>query len=322
MLDKKQVIKEKTGMTRAVGYMARVLAVITVLALSGFLPAEVQAETNPVDLVLGGAGAVAWNIANVKPSDSGIKIVELHNAGSGDGLVTVWISDLVSGEGLNPESETGNTAEPGEFADYLFLDLTAEGLTSNLNFPVAIGNFPRNNAGPDYIEIIPLKAGETVFLRWDWQIPAQANNDLQGDNITYTINYLLREINITDVSGSVNEIGLFTENVIAESATGRATITIEENTIGQTSGGAPVSEIWLIDGDKAPPAVPQNSAAVALYDIGPDGITFDRPVTLTFSYDGPESLPAGVGDGDLVIMLRDKDTRQWVDLDGSIVARY
>ncbi len=306
-------------MMRAVEYIIRRLLIITVaVSLLGFLPAKVHADTVPIDLVLGGEGAVAWNFTNVKPSDSGIKIVELHNAGSGDGLVTVWISDLVSGEGLNPESETGNTAEPGEFTDYLFLDLIAEGLTSNLNFPAAIGTLPQNNVGPDYIDIIPLKAGETVFLRWDWRIPAQADNDLQGDNVTYTINYLLREINITDVSPSVNEIGLFTENVSAESLIGNGTLTIEENTIGLTSGGDPVSEVWLVEVNRAAAALPKNSALVALYDIGPDGTTFNRPVTLTLSYDDPD-IPYGTNENDLYFALWNENTGRWNKLGGAVV---
>ena len=192
-------------------------------------------------------------------------------------------------------------------------------MTSNLNFPAAIGTLPQNNVGPDYIDIIPLKAGETVFLRWDWQIPAQANNDLQGDNVTYTINYLLSEINITDVSASVNEIGLFTENVTAESIIGNGTLTIEENTIGQTSGGAPVSDIWLVEANREAAALPQNSASVALYDAGPDGTTFDRPVTLTVSYDDPGDIPFGVAEENLYIALWNESTGQWVKLGGSIV---
>ena len=307
-------------MKRAIEYTVRRLLIITVtVSIFGLLPAKVHADTVPLDLVPGGEGAVAWNITNVKPSDSGIKIVELHNAGSEDGLVTVWISDLVSGEGLNPESETGNTAEPGEFTDYLLLDLIAEGLTSNLNFPAAIGTLPQNNIGPDYIDIIPLKAGETVFLRWDWRIPAQANNDLQGDNVTYTINYLLREMNIIDVSASVNEIGLFTENVTVESIIGNGTLTIEEDTIGQTSGGDPVSDIWLVEASREAAALPQNTASVALYDAGPDGTTFDRPVTITVSYDDPGDIPYGISEEDLYIALWNENTGQWVKLNGSVV---
>lgn len=306
-------------MIKVAGYVARVLAVITVLALSGFLPAKVHAATDPVDLVLGGGGSVSWNITNVKPSDSGTKIIELHNAGSGDGLVTVWISDLVSAEGLNPESETGNTAEPGEFTDYLTLDLTATGLSSNINFPTTISNLPQNNTGSDYIEIVPVKTGDTVFLRWDWEIPSHADNDLQGDTVTYTINYLLREINITDVSGVVDAAGVFTEDITAESETGNGTVIIKENTVGQTAGGAPVSEIWLIEVDREPAAIPENSVVVANFDAGPDGTTFDQPVTLTFSYRDPEDIPAGVEEEDLFVALWDEDTGEWVELAGSIV---
>ena len=103
------------------------LSLVIGLVVSGFSSAPVMADTNPVDLELGGEGATPWSIINVRPSDSGTKTVELHNVGSQDGFVTIWIEDIISTEGANPESETGDTAEPGESADYLLLNLTADG---------------------------------------------------------------------------------------------------------------------------------------------------------------------------------------------------
>lgn len=188
-------LSEIRGVVKVARYATRLLLVVTVaLSLLGFLPAKVQAQVNPVDLELGGEGATPWMISNIQPGDSGIKMVELHNVGSEDGFVTIWVSDIISNEGMNPESETGDTTGPGEFENYLLLDLTAEGLSSNVNLPAIINNLPQNATGPDYIEIRPLKEGETVFLRWDWEFLAQAGNDVQGDDISFSINYLLREL--------------------------------------------------------------------------------------------------------------------------------
>jgi len=52
------------------------LALIIGLALIGFSPMPAQAQM-PVDLELGGEGAISWDIGNIKPGDSGTKIVEL-----------------------------------------------------------------------------------------------------------------------------------------------------------------------------------------------------------------------------------------------------
>ncbi|MFC2022195.1 hypothetical protein ACFLTR_03175, partial [Chloroflexota bacterium] len=138
------------------------LSLIIGLALVGFLPTRVQADDgNPVDLELGGEGATPWNITNIKPTDSGNKTVALHNAGSRDGFVTIWLSDIISSEGMNPEAETGDTAEPGELTDHLLLGLTADNINTNLNLPTTIGHLPHSVSDGDYIDLIPLKTGDT-----------------------------------------------------------------------------------------------------------------------------------------------------------------
>jgi len=296
-----------------------VLATIIGLVLAGSFSAPVKAEDNPVDLVLGGEGATSWNIVNTKPGDSGIKTVELHNAGSVDGFVTIWVSDIISTEGMNPESEMGDTTQPGELTDYLLLNLSADGLSANINLPAIINNLPQGADGPDYIEIIPLKVGDTVNLQWEWELPTQAGNDVQGDGISFTINHLLRECSITDVSDVVTGEGVFTEEVTAESESGEAKLTIGEGTVGLTEEGQPLSEIWLIEMDKEPAAPPADAKIVGLTcDLGPNGATFDPPITLTSTYD-PNEIPRRASERDLVIAVWDKDAGEWVTLEGCTV---
>lgn len=299
---------------------ARLLLAVTIgLSLVGLLPATARAETNPVDLELGGEGATSWNIINIQPVDSGTKTVELHNAGSKDGFVTIWVSDIISTEGMNPESETGNTAEPGEIDDYLLLGLTAAGLSTSLNLPKTVNNLPHNALGPDYIEIIPLKAGDTIDLQWEWELPAQTGNDAQGDGISFTINYLLREFSLTDVSDVVNDEGVFTAEVTAESEGGKAELVIEEGVIALTEEGEPLSELWIIETDKEPPAPPADAKIVGLtVELGPDGATFDPPITLTSTYD-PGEIPDWVSEEDLVIATWDENAGEWVELEGGTV---
>jgi len=295
------------------------LAAIIGLVLAGSFSAPVKAADNPVDLELGGEGATSWNIVNIEPGDSGIKTVELHNAGSKDGFVTIWVSDIISGEGINPESETGDITEPGEFTDYLLLDLTADGLSSNVNLPTTINNLPQSATCSDYIELIPLKAGDTVDLQWDWELPAQTGNDAQGDDVSFTINYLLQGCTITDVSGVVTEEGVFTEEVTIEPESGKAQITIGEDTTGQTKEGEPLSEIWIIEIDKEPSAPPPDTKIVGeIHALGPDGATFDPPITFTSTYN-PDDIPKRANERDLVIVLWDKNAGKWVELEGCTV---
>jgi len=301
------------------GNIARlVLATIIGLVLAGSLSAPVKAEDNPVDLVLGGEGATSWNIVNVEPGDSGIKTVGLHNAGSKNGFITIWVSDIISTEGMNPESETGDTTQPGELANHLLLGISSNRISTNLKLPTTIYKLPQSVTSPNYLEIIPLKSGDTANLQWKWSLPTQAGNDVQGDGISFTINYLLRECSITDVSGVVTGEGVFTEEVTAESESGEAELTIEKDTVGQTEEGQPLSEIWIIEMDKEPPAPPADTTVVSLYDAGPHGATFDPPITLTLHYD-PDEIPERVSERDLVIAVWDKDAGEWVTLEGCTV---
>jgi len=295
------------------------LAAIMGLVLAGSFSTPVKAAGNSVDLVLGGEGATSWIIASIQPADSGTNTVELRNAGSKDGFVTIWVSDIISGEGMNPESEAGDTTEPGEFTDYLLFNLTADGLGTNLNLPVTINELPQSATWPDYIELIPLRVGDTADLQWGWELPAQTGNDVQGDTISFTINYLLQEFTITDVSEVVTGEGIFTEEVTIEPESGKAQITIEQDITGQTEKGEPLSEIWMIEMDKEPSTPSEDTVTIGAHIVlGPDGITFDQPITLTTTYD-PDEIPNRAYEGDLVIALWDEAVGDWVELAGCIV---
>ncbi|MBM2825617.1 MAG: hypothetical protein HW402_1281 [Dehalococcoidales bacterium] len=157
---------------------------IIALVLAGYSPIKVQADTNPVDLKLGGEGTTGWNITSIKPGDSGTKTVDLLNAGRLDGFVTIWVSNLVS---------IGTTGS-SKITDYLLLSVSGQGLGSNLSFPVTMTTFPQSSSGSDYVRVNPLGAGETTTLVWKWELPYQTGNDVQGKGISFTINYLLEGI--------------------------------------------------------------------------------------------------------------------------------
>jgi hypothetical protein len=295
------------------------LSLIIGLVLLGFSPSPVKADTNPVDLELGGEGATPWSMADIQPGDSGAKTVELRNTGSKDGFVTIWVDEITSSEGDNPESETGDTAEPGEFADYLLLNLNASGLNTSLNLPTLVNNLPPSASSREYIEIVPLKAGDNINLQWEWELPPETGNEVQGDSLSFTINYLLRECTITDLSGVVDGNGVFQEELTVESDSGQGNLTISQGTTGQTVEGNPLTEIWLIETDREPPPLPEGKAMIGLhYDAGPNGSTFDEPITITLTFD-PDDIPEGVSEGYLVIALWDEGTGEWVPLDNCTV---
>ncbi|MFC2004635.1 hypothetical protein ACFLUY_00245 [Chloroflexota bacterium] len=321
-MSKRWQLKKATCIVKVGRYTTRLLmAVIVALTLVGFLPTRVQAEDdNPVDLELGGEGATSWHIANMEPGDNGTKLVELHNVGSRAGFVTIWVSEIIDSEGINPESETGDTAEPGELANNLLLDISSNRSSVALKLPATINKLPQSISDPNSIEIIPLGVGDNISIQWEWSLPVLTGNDVQGDAISLDITYLLTEFEITDVSDVVDEeTGAFTDNVTVESELDNGKVVIEEDTVGKTKEGEALNEIWLIEMDKEPSAPLEDTASVgAQYDAGPNGSTFDRPITITLAYD-PGGLPRRASEEDLVIATWDVDAGKWVELEGSTV---
>ena len=174
------------------------LAMIVGLALFTFLPTSAKADSNPVDLELGGEGATGWHITSIKPGDSGKSTTTLHNAGYKDGTVTIWISNILNTEGTNPEFETGNITEPGELGKYLVFNISHSRLVANITLPTKIENIPQSASSSSYLKIDHLNAGETMVLDWQWELPPQTGNDVQGDSLSFTINYLLEELPAQD----------------------------------------------------------------------------------------------------------------------------
>jgi len=297
-----------------------VLILIIALVLFSFPPSPVKAESPPLDLEISAGGAISWSVTGIQPGDSGTESVELRNTGTRDGFVNIWVDDIISNEGENPESETGNTAEPGEFADHLLLNLTAKALNTSLDLPVVINELPQSASSYEYIEIIPLKTGDSTDLYWRWELPLQTGNELQGDNITFTINYMLREMTITDLTGVVDEEGVFKKDIIIRTDNTLGTLTINKDTKGHTGEGNLLTEIWLIDIDReSPPPVINEKAVVGLqYEAGPEGTIFDEPVTITLTFK-LEDIPQGYSTSDLVIAVWDKYLHEWVPLENCVV---
>jgi hypothetical protein len=169
------------------------LALILGLALFGSSPIPAQAAA-PIDLVLGGEGATSWSIENIKPGDNGTKTVELHNAGTRYGPVTIWISDI---------DEVDHGGDGAALDDYLLFNLSCVRLSSNIALPVTIHELPQSASDPHYLRINTLYAGETVTIVWEWEFleTGEPQNDAQGDSLSFSINYLLEDLSSGDGDG-------------------------------------------------------------------------------------------------------------------------
>ena len=123
---------------------------------------------------------------------------------------------------------------------------------------------------------------------------------------------------VYDVSQVVTTGGVFTQDVTLSSEDGKVKPVIAAGTKGLTADGEPISQISILPMTD-PPAPPVEANIVGLaYDIGPDGATFEPPITVTFTYD-PTAIPSGVNEEDLVLALYDEATGQWVTLSDIVV---
>ena len=114
---------------------------------------------------------------------------------------------------------------------------------------------------------------------------------------------------------SIDKYGKILETIKFTSKDGKFTLTIPKGTIALDKYGDPL-ETLEADVDESPPDPPEDAHIIGLaYNFGPDGATFDPPITVEFTYD-PDDLPEDLEDEeDLVIAYYDEDDDEWVELD-------
>ncbi len=162
---------------------------------------QAYADSPTLDLQLDSSDAIRWDIGNITPGDSGLKPINLHNAGNVAGSLFVWIGDLADDEGANPESETGNTTNPGELSSYIYLDIINDGMTFaelsdngcviSTELPISLKSFPGSSDRALCIADTQIGPGQTLELQWQWTLSPDAGNDVQGDTVSFSIYYSL-----------------------------------------------------------------------------------------------------------------------------------
>ncbi|MFC2072901.1 hypothetical protein ACFLUU_09465, partial [Chloroflexota bacterium] len=123
---------------------------------------------------------------------------------------------------------------------------------------------------------------------------------------------------VYDVLGAIDSEGSFGIDVTLKSADSNVKLDIAKNTKGETKWG---SYLWMIEVTEMaePPVSPADGHIIGLvYELAPDGATFDPPITLTFTYD-PIEISETVDESSMVIARWDKDANEWITLEDSIV---
>jgi len=112
------------------------------------------------------------------------------------------------------------------------------------------------------------------------------------------------------VSFRISAAGVILETITVTSEDGNVSITIPAGTIALNKDGEPLSSL-TVDVDPSPPDPPEGGNIIGIvYDFGPEGATFEPPITVTFAYD-PDEVPE---DTKLVVMEWDEDADQWVEI--------
>jgi hypothetical protein len=160
-------------------------------------------------------------------------------------------------------------------------------------------------------------SGENTHL--DLSVKASASQGgIGGGGTTTTEPAVTANKGVTNVSGARDDKGQFLMEVKAASEDNTASVTVPEGVTGLTAGGEPLSEITcepLEEDDE--PSAGSFSILGQVYDFGPDGATFDQPVTITLAYD-PDLLPGGLTESDLIISWYDVEKGEWVVLETTV----
>ena len=90
-------------------------------------------------------------------------------------------------------------------------------------------------------------------------------------------------------------------------------IVVPEGTIVLDKDGEPLTGLELIINETPLPPPPEANIVGLTYDLGPDGTSFDRTITITCSYD-PYEIPLEVAEEELFIAYCDEDVGEWLVL--------
>ncbi|MBI4282899.1 MAG: hypothetical protein HY663_00345 [Chloroflexi bacterium] len=156
------------------------------------------------------------------------------------------------------------------------------------------------------------KVGNQSSQSWSFQVTASTLGGGGGTPLTPT-----PDTGTIDISQVVRGDGVFIQGVTAQSPDSKCTLSINIGTKGLTASGQSLSQVSVAPMVSPPPAPAQSSVIGLVYDLGPDGATFDPPITLTFSY-SDSLVPQGVDEKKLVIAVSDIAAGKWVELTSTV----
>ncbi len=125
------------------------------------------------------------------------------------------------------------------------------------------------------------------------------------------------EKRITNLMGVIAESGKLLEDIEAPSVDINARLYLTEGTFCRNKAGSFLSSMIVEKVVSPPPAPPDTERVGQVYDMWPDGATFEPAADLVLRYD-ISLLPEGAAEGDLFIAMWDGNAGEWVRLESTV----
>jgi hypothetical protein len=176
-------------MNTGIGLKRRLFNIAGYVVILLLLPVPVFAQ-GAVELTFGETGMFPWKVTGIMPGDHGSTFIDLHNNGTEQGLVYLWVDNISSSD--------RNGYPGGGLPKYLYFDVSHSNLISTVILPAHIQSFPPAPLLPDHFIIInPLNAGDTARVNWTWEFKETGlpQNDAQNNTLRFNLSYTL--VNLT-----------------------------------------------------------------------------------------------------------------------------
>jgi len=125
---------------------------------------------------------------------------------------------------------------------------------------------------------------------------------------------LTEETPVTATIDLLNDLtGLIAENTNSHADNGNWLLSIPKGTKNLTVDGETLEQITVTEMSDTPTPPTDSNCIGVTYDFGPDGATFEPPITLSISYDDSE-IPENIDEENLVIATWDNASNTWIYL--------
>ncbi len=182
------------------------------------------------------------------------------------------------------------------------------------------------NAGTHTVRVsVSDKAGNSASQNWTFRVVITNSGGGGGGGSggvttptpTPTPSPSTLPLGTTDVTGIVDNNGVFSQDMNVQSQDAKCILNIGRGIKALTGDNRPLGQVSVISLANAPAPPAQSNVVGLAYDCGPSGATFEPPITLTFKYDVSQ-LPQGVTEKSLVMATWDSSASRWVELESTL----